>query len=57
MMDYFVVSKSHKGLAEVISKIFEKDENVKVIYDRRVDHNNNGYDFDRRSLNNYSKVN
>jgi hypothetical protein len=34
-MDYFVVSKSHKGLAEVISKIFEYDKNVKVIYDRR----------------------
>jgi len=56
-MDYFIVSKSHKGLAEVISKIFEKDEGVKVIYDRRDGHNNNGCDFDRRLLNKYSKIN
>tara|TARA_R100000008_G_C3555917_1_gene153185 strand:- start:12 stop:224 length:213 start_codon:yes stop_codon:yes gene_type:complete len=57
IMDYFIVSKSHKGLAEAISKIFEKDKSVKVIYDRREGQNNNGYEFDRRSLNNHSKIN
>jgi hypothetical protein len=56
-MDYFVVSKSHKGLAEVISKIFENDKSVKVIYDRREEDQSNVYQFDRRSLNKFDKIN
>lgn len=56
-MDYFVVSKSHKDLAEVISKIFENDKTVKVIHDRRVIDQDNVYQFDRRSLNKYDKIN
>ena len=48
---YFIVSKSHKGLAEAISKIFEKDKSVKVIYDRREGQNNNGYEFELKSIN------
>ena len=57
IMDYFVVSKSYKGLAEVISKIFENDKTVKVIHDRRVVDQDNVYQFDRRSLNKYDKIN
>jgi|TARA_R110000824_G_scaffold105462_1_gene249648 hypothetical protein len=56
-MDYFVVSKGHKGLAEVISKIFENDKSVKVIYDRREAEQRNVYQFDRRSLNKHDKIN
>jgi len=56
-MDYFVVSKSHKGLAEVISKIFEYDKNVKVIYDRREGQQDNVCQFDRRTLNKFGKIN
>jgi len=56
-MDYFIVSKSHKGLAETISKIFEKDKTIEVIFDRRENQNNSEHESDRRVLNNCRKIN
>ncbi len=55
-MDYFIVSKAHEGLMEVISKIFENSKDVKVVSDRRINKNEQYSGIDRRNINKVAKI-